>query len=218
MAKFRDLTGLKFGKLKVIRRLPNHIQPSGQGKLKWECVCDCGSINAVFGHKLQSGYTKSCGCLKSETATKHGLVKHPLYQIWLAMKQRCYNKNISNHSDYGGRGITVCDRWLDSFENFFEDMGERPSDEYSIDRIDNNQGYSPENCKWSTRSEQSINQRVKKNNKSGVRGVCWDKFRNKWSANLKFKSEKIYLGRFLEFEDAIKARKDAELKYFGKFV
>lgn len=103
--------------------------------------------------------------------TRHGLHGHPIYGIWKNMNGRCYNKNAPNHCDYGGRGIRVCDRWRHSFKNFLDDMGDRPTTNHSIDRIDNDGNYSPENCKWSTRFEQNHNQRVRKNNKTGHKGI-----------------------------------------------
>lgn len=154
MAKIKtDLTDKKFNKLKVIKRVANQgIQPM------WLCKCDCGQYTIVRGHHIKTGHTKSCGCLVKETATKHGYKHTDTYRVWTGMKQRCNNKCNPKYQNYGGRNIVVCKRWL-RFENFLADMGERPSD-MSIDRIDNNQGYYPSNCKWSTAKEQSVNRRT----------------------------------------------------------
>lgn len=133
----------------------------------WDCVCLCGTERAVLSHGLVSGASQSCGCLNREISRitsktsnrSHGRTKTKEHIAWTAMKQRCYYTKHRSYAYYGGRGIVVCERWLNSFENFFEDMGLRPSDEHSLDRIDSDGDYSPDNCKWSTREEQSTNRR-----------------------------------------------------------
>jgi hypothetical protein len=134
---------------------------SGRYK-KVKCICDCGNTGTYYLCNLKSGKTKSCGCLYNETRVgnyKHGGTGTREYSIWKAMKRRCYNKNVKDYPNYGGRGIIVCDRWLNSFENFISDMGKKPSAEYSIDRIDVNGNYEPSNCRWATPKEQRLNQR-----------------------------------------------------------
>jgi len=150
-----DMTGTRAGRLMVTRRIGSQFR-----KALWECVCDCGNVIAATGINLRLGRIKSCGCLKSSPI--HGNAgrgrKTAEYLIWVSMRQRCRNPNNKNFHRYGGRGIDVCARW-ESFENFLEDVGVRPSDKHSIDRIDNSKGYSPGNCKWSTAQEQASNTR-----------------------------------------------------------
>lgn len=146
---FKDLSGEKFNRLTVLkfsrRRGANYL---------WECLCECGAKSIVDGFRLKTGRIKSCGCLKcSKTKTKKNS-----YRSWYCMVERCTNKENIGYQDYGGRGILVCHRWL-IFENFYEDMGNRPSLKHSIERKDTNGNYEPSNCIWATPSEQSRNKR-----------------------------------------------------------
>ncbi len=153
-----DLTGLRFGRLKVIRKTGKKNR-----HIIWECACDCGKSKFVFRTNLVSGDSKSCGCIVIETsrakAITHGLYKTPTYYSWGSMRSRCKNKNSPNFHNYGGRGIVVCERW-NKFENFIADMGLRPSLNHSIDRINNDGNYCSENCQWSTKAQQSNNKRT----------------------------------------------------------
>ena len=129
----------------------------------WECRCDCGTIRNVKQRNLLSGLSTSCGCSMAEKtrkrATVHGKYNTPEYIAWQSMKSRCYDTKGRSYKDYGGRGITVCPRWLDSFQNFYADMGDRPTPKHSLDRKENSKGYCPENCHWATRKEQNNNAR-----------------------------------------------------------
>lgn len=160
-----DLTGEQKGYLTVIGKM--NIQ--NPGNIRWGCKCICGTVCVVTTNNLNTGHTISCGCggrvsdkLFSVYGKFSGEKIPEEYYCWAAMKSRCYNDKNASYKDYGGRGIVVCGRWLNSFENFVNDMGRRPSLDHSIDRIDNNGNYTPKNCKWSTSSEQSNNTRRNK--------------------------------------------------------
>ncbi len=123
----------------------------------WQCLCECGVVTTVCGYDVTSGHTRSCGCIGRGTGnTTHGMSNNREYSSWCGMKSRCYNEKATNFHRYGGRGITICDRWLSSFTNFYLDMGSCPGNK-SIDRKDNNGNYTPSNCRWATCTEQSDN-------------------------------------------------------------
>ena len=158
------VAGQVFGYLTVIGRSKNRVG-SGAG-IRWLCRCVCGKEVAIAGSNLKSGSTKSCGCYKrkcdkklSDDMTTHGHTASPEYRIWTSLKQRCTNPKSMGYPDYGGRGIAVCERWMESFEAFYQDMGPRPSDLHSIDRKDVNGNYEPGNCRWATNEEQHSNRR-----------------------------------------------------------
>lgn len=153
MGKYIDIVGQKFGKLTAIK----YVGKDKWSAALWKCVCECGEKTTARGTSLRTGRTKSCGCLHQP----HGLRYHPLYGVWLNMVQRCTNKDHTDYVDYGGRGITVCDRWM-VLENFIADMGSSFKKGLTLDRIDNDKGYWPDNCRWATMKEQSNNHRNNK--------------------------------------------------------
>lgn len=155
MSKFINLAGQKLGKLSVIRRA------SLPGKVKWDCLCDCGNEKTIAAMNLRAG-TRSCGCLAVERSTSHGMARSAEYHCWIAMKNRCFTESSQSYEDYGARGITVCERWKSSFENFLNDMGRKPSSEHSIERDDNDGNYEPTNCHWVVPLEQCQNRRSNK--------------------------------------------------------
>ncbi len=158
MKKTTNLTGKNFERLTVIKK------DNSKERIYWICNCNCGTQNvSIRSNRLKSGLTKSCGCYQKEEVsksnTKHGMSETKEYNTWENIISRCINSNNNQYKYYGGRGITICNRWKDSFENFYEDMGPRPGPEYSIDRIDNNGNYESSNCRWTTHKEQMRNTR-----------------------------------------------------------
>jgi hypothetical protein len=163
MSRAKDLTGQIFGRLSVISREDN----DKYGRTRWLCKCDCGRLSIKSGKLLLNGHCKSCGCGEYENrvknCTSHKLSDTRLYNIWSAMKQRCYYAKHKDYHNYGGRGITICDEWKDNFKAFYDwALSHGYRDDLTIDRIDVNGNYEPSNCRWTTWREQRLNQRPRK--------------------------------------------------------
>ena len=209
-----DLTGQRFERLRVLHRLP----PVPNQRVKWLCVCECGTETAVSSTHLRSGHTKSCGCMRNDLAPgyKHGMAGTPTFKTWVSMFARCTNPKNPNYKKYGGRGIRISPEWY-QFDGFLRDMGERPSLKHTIERIDVNKGYEKSNCVWTDdASMQAFNQNRKSNNTSGCSGVYWQKSCNKWVAKT-FKGGKTQVhGYFEDFNDAVAARRTAEREIYGR--
>ena len=215
------IIGKRFGKLIVKEFSHFYIKPSdGKKEKRWLCLCDCGGTTITAKRKLETGWSRSCGCL---TKTRGGITKskeyHPTYSVWNMIIQRVTNPNFQqgdeDHYYYGY--VEIVDRWMgdNGFHNFIDDMGLRPSNKHSIDRIDPEKGYCKENCRWTCdNSMQSFNQLRRKNNTSGKTGVGWDGNTNKWFATITRLGERRK--RFCSsFEEACLVRDSWELELYG---
>ena len=186
--------------------------------------CECGVLKDIRRSHLEQGVTVSCGCYNKDVNRaspknlRHGMSGTPTYNSWCSMRQRCYNKEDLNYLNYGGRGITVCDRWNPDkgggFENFYEDMGTKPED-MSLERKDVNGNYELSNCVWATSTEQCFNRRKFKNTSSKYIGANWDSWKNKWTATLKKNRVTVFKKDFLTEEAAARAYDEACLQHYG---
>lgn len=211
-----DLTGQKFNRLTVIGR--------SDKKGKWCCRCDCGCPKdvTVSTSDLKNGRTKSCGCFKKERAretnTTHGLRYHPLYNFWKNMKNRCYNIKHKSCSHYSEKGIYVCDRWLNSVKYFVEDMYPTYKEGLELDRINNDEGYSPENCRWVTPQQNLMNTSSRKGSSSRYKGVFKMKGKERWRVSITKDYEHFHIGYFDNEIDAAKAYNEAAKDLFGEYA
>lgn len=196
MSKFKDLTGQKFGRLTVIKK-------SGKtkwGNIKWFCVCDCGNCCTIPGGALNKGNTKSCGCLSIEIATKHGYARdnahHPLYYVWRNMKNRCMNPKNKDFKQYGLRGISVCQEWVDDPKEFINwCLNNGWKNGLELNRVDNNSGYYPVNCNFVTHTQNCRNTRLlNSTNTSGFRGV--NKQGNRYVSKVYMNGRSLHIGCF----------------------
>ena len=216
MAKPKDETGNRYGRLIVTKEAgrDNH------GNVLWKCKCRCGNIKTTSGRRLRLGSVKSCGCYRKEATAKaktiHGHHGETIYYVWGNMKDRCLSKKNKSYKNYGGRGIKICKEWLE-FLPFYEwAMSHGYQDNLTIERTDNSLGYSPDNCIFATQQEQSLNKRTYKNSKTGIAGINWKENIKKYAVRIGINNQRIHLGYFANIENAITARKEAELKYWNK--
>lgn len=211
----KDRTGERVGRLVV-------LNSAGRAKRDslWLCGCECGSLTVVRGSNLKVGHTESCGCLHRDRCTIHGHARDgnptKTYKSWSSMRQRTTNKNSTQWHDYGGRGITCASRW-EKFENFLSDMGECPEG-LTLERVDNNKGYAPDNCRWATRSEQQLNKRDA--GRKRLKGAHRYKDSGRWQGYINRGGVRRYLGCFSTEEEAHAAYLLAADEYqrFGAFL
>ena len=225
-----DLTGRTFGRWLVLGQAEDHIDKNGKHHAMWHCICSCENATEkdVSQRNLKSGTSQSCGCLHremmNENFSTHGMTDSRLYYIWKGMNARCYVKSHNRYEHYGAKGIIVCDEWKNDFQTFYDWAIQNGYDanasrnECTIERKNVNGNYCPENCRFASATTQCINQNLRKDNKTGIKGVNWDKYRNKWQAQLQINKKKVLNEHFHNFDDAVKARRDAELKYFNKYL
>jgi len=211
--RIKDEVGSKYGRLTVLSRAG-----SVRGHAAWLCQCICGEQSIVTGVHLRNNNTKSCGCLSREQpptrATSHGLKTHPLYCVWVHMKDRLFNPHSKDFHNYGGRGISVCEGWL-KFLPFYTWAKDKWRPGLELDREDNDGNYEPDNCRFVSPSINSINKRKLRRNTSGYVGVSYNKTKNTYQSYLGCKNlgGNHYLGSFPTAEEACLARNAFILKH-----
>lgn len=206
MRKRKNVIGNRYGRLVVIKEVNPHVLISKKHRRKVVCKCDCGKSKTFLLENIRNGNTKSCGCLAKEVSAKtgknsktHGMTNSREHSTWRNMKTRCLNSNSASYERYGGRGITICKRWL-KFKNFYEDMGNKPIGK-TLDRIDNNKGYSKQNCRWATNKEQARNKKCNivykgeypveaSKRLGGKRTLIYERIKRGWSIERAFNTPK----------------------------
>lgn len=222
MSKKINELGKKYGRLTVIEENPIRAK---DGKVLWNCICDCGNLSTVAGKHLRTGHTQSCGCYKTEQTIKrfsvHGKTRSKVYNAWCNIKERCYNPNSTAYERYGGAGVIMHEEFIWSFQSFYSEVGDPPDEtnEWSVDRVDHTKNYEPGNLRWATHNQQAQNRGMQSNNSSGYTGVSFmDNGKNEyWVAHWVdlngkqvskcFSIKKLGYERAKEL--AIEARKDA---------
>lgn len=204
MAQPLDLVGKRFGRLVVLRRTENNYKGT-----HWLCRCDCGNVVEVYGSSLNRGMTKSCGCLtkdllteRNKSSQKHGLSRSRIYRIYFGMINRCYYPKTNRYQLYGGRGIKVCDEWLNSFEAFRDwSFANGYAPELSLDRINSDGNYSPSNCRWVTHKEQVLNRKCMKFYSYNGKTLCL----KDWARDTGISYSALYqrIRKGMTFEEAI---------------
>ena len=185
-------------------RFPTELSKRRSRYGLYECPY-CSKHWEAISKSINTGDTKSCGCVNLRIT--HGLRVNKFYQTWYGMLQRCTNTMRQDYKNYGGRGIIVCEEWLDIKKFIAWAESTHPNIEgYTLDRIDNDKGYSPENCRWADKTMQSVNQRISKRNTSKILGVSWKSRNKRWAAQIRHMGKKVWLGQFISIEDAIEAR------------
>lgn len=213
--KLIDLTGEKHGNLTVLERAKNRKKTT-----MWKCMCECGKLTVVSSGNLRNGITKSCGCLSrrksAERATKHGAGYEPWYGQWKAMIRRMTNPKDDAYAHYVlAKNLTIDDNFIVDPWAFYEEIGEFPGKGYTIDRIDNEEGYIKGNLRWVTQAENNRNKGLYKNNQSGVSGISWDSIRNKWVIRIIRNKKQHFGGRFDDLEEAKKIHNEMLKKLGG---
>lgn len=215
----KDLTGERFGMLTVESEANPVPRKDGRFYRNWNCKCDCGNTLTQTTNALKRKVKgiKNCGCTVTKRRTYD--IDSPEYSAWLEIKRRCYNKNSKSYKNYGAKGIVMCDEWLKDAQAFIDHIGPRPSSNHSVDRYPLRDGnYEPGNVRWATVTQQNFNKEPSSNNSSGIRGVHFDKHHKVWKAQISRDKQKLNLGSFKTKEEAIAARKAAEIALYPNTI